>query len=601
MLEEHRYMVPILVLAMVGTISIISAVYSRIIEHFPNGGGGYVVASKLLGPTAGLLSGCALTVDYVLTITVSIAAGGDALFSVLPPALAGTKFLVELLAIVGLIVLNLRGVKESVIAISPIFFTFVFSHILLLLASFGLHTGDAPRAAVSVVTGFSDGWQALGSWGMFLIFLHAYSMGAGTYTGIEAVSNGVGMLKEPRVEMGKRTMMYMAVSLAALTAGLMFSYLISDIRPVPGQTLNAVLARDAFGGGFLGSTTMGTLMIGLTVLSTTGLLFIAAQTGFIGGPRVMANMAVDHWFPKRFSALSERLTMQNGVLLFGVGAILALFYSKGSTHILVVMYSINVFITFSLSTLAMSKMWWQTRQEHPDWQKKISIHVIGFVLCTSILVIMLYEKFSSGGWLTIAVTCAVALLCLWVRHYYRTVRAKTRQLDEQLKDLPLYGEPTEKEPDTTEPTAVLLVENYGGVGVHSLFAIFQLFAGHFKNVVFVSVGVVDSGNFKGVEGLQELRQHGEDDLTRYVELARRMGIPASYELAVGTEAVETASVLCLKVAKKFPRTVVFGSKLVFQRERWYQRFMHSETAIAIQNRLQWEGLPMAILPVRVFG
>jgi K+ transporter len=251
--------------------------------------------------------------------------------------------------------------------------------------------------------------------------------------------------------------------------------------------------------------------------------------------------------------------------------------------------------------LAMAKMWWKRRTEVPEWKERAAIHVAGFVLCGSILGIMVFEKFALGGWLTISVTLTLAVLCLWIRHYYRTVRKKTRQLDEQLKDLPLYGEPTEKEPNPHEPTAILLVENFGGVGVHSLFAIFQLFAGHFKNVVFVSVGVVDSGNFKGVEALQELRHHVERDLKRYVELARRMGLPASYEMEVGTENVETTAELCLKVAKKFPRVVVFGSKLVFQRERWYQRFMHSETATAIQNRLQWEGLPMAILPVRVFG
>ncbi len=600
-LGQHRYLIPFVMLAMVATIAIISVAYSRVIEHFPSGGGGYVVATKVLGPTAGLVSGCALTVDYVLTITVSIAAGGDALFSLLPSTLAGEKMAVELCAIIGLIVLNLRGVKESIVAISPIFFAFVISHFVMLFVSLGLHTGDAPRAAATVVTGLTDGWQSLGAWGMFVIFLHAYSMGAGTYTGIEAVSNGVGTLREPKVKTGKRTMFYMATSLAAVAAGLLLCYLIADLHPVEGQTMNAVLARDAFGKGFLGSMSLGRWMLWLTIASEAGLLFIAAQTGFIDGPRVMANMAVDSWFPKRFSALSERLTMQNGVMLFGMGAILALFYTHGNTHILVIMYSINVFITFSLTEGSMIKMYWQKRREDKEWREKIWIHVAGFILCFSILCIMIYEKFGLGGWVTVVVTGALAGICLWIRYYYWTVRKKTRQLDEQLKDLPLYGDPTEKEPNPEEPTAILLVENYGGVGVHSLFAIFQLFSGHFKNVVFVSVGVVESGNFKGVEALQELREHVNKDLRRYVDLARRMGIPASYEMEVGTEAVETASYLCLKAAKKFPRTVVFGSKLVFQRERWYQRLMHSETAVAIQNRLQWEGLPMAILPVRVFG
>ncbi len=600
-LGEHQYLTPILIVATVWTITIISIAYSRIIEHFPSGGGGYVVASKLLGPTAGLVSGCALMIDYVLTITVSVAAGGDALFSLLPPSMVWAKFGTEIFAIMALIMLNLRGVKESVIAVAPIFFAFVISHAIMLIVSLAGHVSAVPQTTVAVVTGLSDGWHTVGAWGLFAILLHAFSLGAGTFTGIEAVSNGVGTLRDPKVETGKRTMFYMAASLAITSAGLLLVYLLIGIRPVEGQTLNAVLANDTFGKGVLGSIHFGAILIGISLVSEAGLLLIAAQTGFIDGPRVMANMAVDHWLPKRFSALSERLAMQNGVLIFGLGALAALLLTKGVTHVLVLLYSIHVFITFCLSEFSMLKMYWSHRKEQTDWSKKIRIHIAGFIVCLTMLIIMIGEKFKGGGWVTFPILGGLIALCWWIRHYYRTVQTKTRRLDEQLKDLPLYSEPTQRTPNPQEPTAILLVENYGGVGVHSLFSIFQSFGGYFKNVVFVSVGVVDSGSFKGAEALQELQRHVESDLKRYVELGRRIGVPSSFEMEVGTEAVETATALCLKVSKRFPRVVVFGSKLVFQRERWYQGLLHSETAEAIQRRLQWEGLPMTILPIRVFG
>ncbi len=594
MLGEHLYLVPLLMIAVVATISIISVAYSRIIEHFPSGGGGYVVASKVLGPTPGLVSGSALVIDYVLTITVSIAAGGDALFSFLSPEWRFLKLPVEFLAILLLLVLNLRGVKESVIAVSPVFFAFVVSHAVMLLMSVGLHAGDLPATASSVSQGLADGWDTLGFFGLAAVFLHAYSMGAGTYTGIEAVSNGVATLREPRAEMGKRTMFYMAASLAITSAGLLLCYLLAGIRPAEGQTLNAILAKDTFSVAVTGSATLTWLLVGATLLSTTGLLFIAAQTGFIDGPRVMATMAVDGWLPKRFSALSDRLTMQNGVLLFGMGALAALLYTDGNTHVLVVMYSINVFITFCLSELSMLRLCLQRRL------REIWVHVAGFILCSAILLMMVYEKFTMGGWMTLILTGGLCAVCLWIRHYYGTVHRKMHQLDRLTAHLPLEEPKVIPPLDPQAPTAIILVGNYGGVGIHTVFSILKNFPGHFKNLVFVSVGAVDSGNFKGHEALQQLKDHVERDLKRYTDLARRIGMPALYEMSVGTDVVETAAELCVKVAKQFPRAVVFGGKLVFQKERWYQHILHNETGSAIQNRLQWEGLPMTILPIRVF-
>jgi len=600
-LQQHLYVAPLVIIASVLTIAIISIAYSRVIAHFPHGGGGYVVASRLLGPGAGVFSGCALVVDYVLTITVSIAAGGDALFSLLPHGWHTAKVPLEAAAVGFLVVMNLRGVRESVISVAPVFFAFVVSHVVLIGGIIFLHWSRIPVVADGAATGCAEGLGTLGLVGMGAIFLRAYSMGAGTYTGIEAVSNGVTILREPRVASGQRTMAYMAISLALVSSGLFAGYLLAGVVPAEGQTMNAVLTADAFGQGILGSLAAGHALLWLTLLSEAGILLIAAQTGFIDGPRVMANMALDGWLPRRFSLLSHRLTIQDGVLLFGAASLAALLYTRGNTTMLVLMYSINVFITFSLTELSMVTLYWGRRREQADWIGKIYIHVIGLVLCASILAVMIAEKFTKGGWLSLVITFGLLGVCMLIRRYYRTVGERIRRIDAQLGNLPVRKKPTERPLNPDEPTAILLVDRYGGVGVHAIFAIMRLFPGTFRNMIFVSVGIVDSGSFKGVDALDELRAHKEADLKRYVEFARRLGLASGYETTIGTDVVDAAEGLCLTAAKRFSNVVVFGSKLVFQRERWYHALMHNHTNEALQYRLQWAGLTMTILPIRVFG
>jgi amino acid transporter len=174
-LGQHTYLAVLLAAATALTVFIISYAYSRIIEHFPHGGGGYVVATELLGKSAGVVSGCALLVDYVLTITVSIAGGGDAVFSVLPLEFQKFKLPVEFGAIVLLTVMNLRGVKESVAPLVPIFLTFLVTHVILIVGGIISHLGNAPAVAHTVQTGFLEGSKQLGMWGMFVLFLRAYS------------------------------------------------------------------------------------------------------------------------------------------------------------------------------------------------------------------------------------------------------------------------------------------------------------------------------------------------------------------------------------------------------------------------------------------
>ncbi|HEX9024132.1 MAG TPA: APC family permease, partial [Geobacteraceae bacterium] len=386
-LGSHTYLALLLAAATGLTVFIISYAYSRIIEHFPHGGGGYIVATHMLGEKAGVVSGSALLVDYVMTITISIASCVDAVFSYLPAHLVHYKLPFACFLTITLLVMNIRGVKESISVLAPIFATFVVTHILMLLDGVFTHYDRVAPVMKDFGAGIHHDVSTIGLLGMLLLFLRAYSLGGGTYTGIEAVSNGLQIMREPRVQTGKRTMIYMATSLAFTAGVLLLCYLLLGVKPVEGRTLNSVLADLLFA-----DWPMGKAVAFITIFSEGALLLVAAQTGFVDGPRVMANMAVDSWFPHRFAALSEQLTMRNGVVLMGVSSLLLLLYTRGSVDALVVMYSINVFITFSLSQLGMSRLFIKRRREDPKWMQHLSVHLVGLALCVTILVITTFEK-----------------------------------------------------------------------------------------------------------------------------------------------------------------------------------------------------------------
>ena len=589
---------PFLALATALTVVIIAAAYSRIIEHFPFGGGCYVVATRLLGPGAGVVSGSALMVDYVLTITTSMAGGADAIFSFVPPSLHGWKLPVEFLAIGVLVVLNLRGVRESVTVLAPIFLLFLVTHVVLIGGAVFSRVDELHVVTDQVRGGLSSGVATLGVGGMLALFLRAYSMGAGTYTGIEAVSNGLQIMREPKVETARRTMVLMAVSLALTAGGITLAYLLLHVRPITGQTMNAVLAGRFAGAFHLFGLPVGQWFVWITLAAEALLLFVAAQAGFLDGPRVMANMAVDSWAPHRFAQLSDRLTMQNGVLLMGGSSLLALLYTRGDITTLVTLYAINVFITFSLSQLAMCRFWWRERRNRPDWRRQGAIHVVGFVLCFGILAVNVYEKFREGAWVTVVVTGAVVGVFVWTRGHYRKVQQSLRRLDDILPSMPKAKAPA-RALEPGKPTAMLLVGGYAGLGVHSLLTIQRLFPNYFQNFVFLSVGVIDSATFKDIAEVVEVKERTRAALDEYVALAHGLGLAATARMALGTEAVETATQLCREVAKEFPRALFFAGKLVFEQERWYQRILHNETAYQLQRRLQFAGLNAMVLPVRL--
>ena len=604
-LNGHHYLGIFVALGTVVTIFVISACYSQIIELFPSGGGGYLAASKLLSPTFGMVSGAALLVDYVLTIALSIASGADAIFSFLPSSLAPSPLDIAILGVLALTVLNLRGVKESVLTLMPIFLLFIGTHAFAIIYTLASHAHTIPAIAQNTGNEIRMVTSQVGTFGLLLLILRAYGMGAGTYTGIEAVSNGLPILRDPKVQTGKRTMKYMAFSLAFVVLGLMLSYILFNVYPAPGKTLNAVFFESMTANW---SRDLAYIFVLITLLSEAAILFVAAQTGFIGGPRVLANMAMDRWMPTKFANLSDRLVTQNGVILMGGAAFLLILLTKGSVHFLVVLYSINVFITFTLSQLGMVRHWWNERAVNTGWIRKISISGIGLFMTTFILFTMIIIKFHEGGWITLAVTGTLVGLVLIIRRHYDNTTLQLRRLDDLVKATEISegkalpnvsrDRKMEKEFDPKAKTAVLLVSGFNGLGLHSLFAIFRMFSGIFRNFVFIQIGVIDAGVFKGTSEIQNLQKHIDCELDRYAKLVSRHGYNSESYSAVGVDILDEIEKLSPQILEKYPNSIFFGGQIVFRYENVLTSWLHNHVVFAIQRRFYHKGIPFIILPIK---
>lgn len=601
-LTLHPSLALIVAIATIATIFIISASYRQIIEAFPTGGGGYVVASKLLSPTAGMFSGCALLVDYVLTISLSVSSGMDALFSFLPSPWLKYKMICSLAGVVLLVMANMRGIRESVMPLVPVFLAFILTHAFAFGYTLIVHAVDFPRVMSETATGFKSAYSDLGMFGLFMLIMRAYSMGGGTFTGIEAVSNGLPILREPKIETARKTMTYMSVSLSITVVGLMLGYLLYNVAPTPdmSKTLNAVYF-ERMTADWPGRT--GHIFVWVALFSEAALLLIAAQTGFLDGPRVLASMALDQWFPSKFAMLSNRLVTQNGILLMGAAAFATVLVSHGDVRLLVVLYSINVFATFALSQLGMIRLWWNARYREKHWKRRLAVNGIGFTLTLFILASVASLKFHEGGWVTILVTGSlIAAVLLIKKHYARTGKI-LRRLDMLVAsvslemDQPASGKEPEYEPHSK--TAVILVSGFNGIGIHTLMGVVRMFGGIFRNYAFVQIGVVDAGIFKGSEEISRLHGHTKSEVQRYVEYMKRRGYYSEAFTAVGNDVIREVIDLAPKIKERFSSVVFFGGQLVFPEETFINKWLHNYVTFALQRRFYHEGTPFMIMPIRV--
>ncbi|HMT03183.1 MAG TPA: amino acid permease [Burkholderiales bacterium] len=581
------------------TVFLIALSYNQVIELFPNGGGGYKVATHLLGPYAGLISGSALIIDYILTIAVSIASGTDALFNLLPVEYSSHKVLAEIFIIVILITINLRGVKESIIILLPIFAGFFLTHLAAIIIGITYHSTGIINILPEAAKEAQSMSNSIGLFAAIALFLRAYSLGGGTYTGLEAVSNNVNMLAEPKIRTGKLTMWYMAISLAITAGGIILLFLLWNATPEPGKTLNGIVFNN-----IINEVGLSKYWLPIILFFEAAILFLAANTGFLGCPAVMANMAVDKWLPRQFRELSNRLVTQNGILISGIASIIILIWANGRVSTLVILYSINVFLTFSMALLGLCVYWIRSRKIKSNWWSKLTIALIGLIACSFILLITILEKFTDGGWLTLLITACVISFCILVRKHYHDVGVKLSSADtifaSHFKDSDLKNQTLIEITDKSAKTAVFFVTKHLGVGLHTLLWVRKLFPHVYKNYVFLTAGEVDSEVFAKDEIYNKKYRHNLHTIVeKYRYFCTEHNLPSEGLFSYGVDEIKELLKLAEYVQLDYPDCVFFASKLVFVDESWWTRLLHNNSVIQLQRELHLNGSQMVILPMKI--
>lgn len=601
-LGAHTHLAIFLAMATAFTVVLLAYAYTQVIELFPHGGGGYRVASVLLGEKAGLISGGALLVDYVLTIAISIAAGVDALFSMLPYEYQPYKIYVAIMVVMGLSYMNLRGMKESIRFLLPVFLGFIATHATLIVYGIFAHAEGVADIVPNAVHETRSMAADFGWFAVLALFFKAFSLGGGTYTGLESVTSSMRSMAEPRVRTGKATMWAIAASLAIVAGGIITLYLLWDVQKVDGETLNATTFKLITENWELFGINLSTEFTGVALLCAAGLLLTAGNTGFIAGPNVLAAMAVDRWMPHMFSSLSNRLVTKNGVLLMGGAAIGALLLTGGVVHTLVILYSINVFLTFTMTLAAITRHRWKERRNLRIWHKLVAAFC-AMVVCAVILATTLIEKFSHGGYKTVIITGGVIILGLFIRRHYDRTYARMKAIEEELGSAmfsaPSRALPEKPKMDPREPTAVFLVGDSAASGTHTFLWVQRLFPGVFKNFVFASVGEIDTEEFTDEARWHKLRSDTKTILKRYVEFCTNRGLPSTYYHDYGTDVIDTINRLTDRISADFPRSVFFATKLIFDNETWVHQILHNQTAYMLQKKLHGKGQNLIVMPMKI--
>jgi amino acid transporter len=396
----------IILLLLVLTIS-----YRQIVDAYPGGGGAYIVAKDNLKSIYGLIVGAALSIDYTLTVAVSISAGTAAITSALPQFFPHR--VVISIAIIALMVIgNLRGVRESSKLFSIPTYAFMVAIVILIVAGVLKHTGgESVDMAGTIVTDMSFGTQAAS----LFIILRAFASGCAALTGVEAVSDAVPNFKEPARKNAKLAYILLAASVLITFGGIV--YLTSLYQPIPNsqQTVMAQLATAVFGRG---------TAFYLIQATTTIILAMAANTAFAGFPILLSIIGQDGYAPRQLALRGHRLNFSNGIVFLGLMAILLVVLFQGDTHLLIPLYAVGVFTAFTLAQFGMLMRWFKSKPE--GWQTKALINGIGAVITLITTIIISAEKFTAGAWIVFIIIPLLVMLMLRIKKHYNSV---AKQLD----------------------------------------------------------------------------------------------------------------------------------------------------------------------------
>lgn len=401
---------------------IITLSYQQTITAYPHGGGAYTVAKENLGENAGLVAGAALLIDYILTVSVSVSAGLENIGSAFP-FIAEHKVSIGVALIFLIMILNLRGLRESSNVFAYPTYFFIFSILIMLgVGTYKILTGQAP--VVHPV--LHESYPAV----PIFLLLRAFSSGCSALTGIEAISNGVPIFKKPSPVNAKITMRWMALILGGFFLGVTLLAHTYGIVPQHGkETVMSMLARQIFGEN---------IFYYCIQIATAMILLLAANTSYADFPRLTSLIAKDRFLPKQMSSIGDRLVFSNGIIGLTVVAALLVIIFKGSTHALIPLYAVGVFLSFTISQSGMIVH--HVKNRNPHWKKGLVINALGATTTFVVLLVIAITKFTSGAWMVIFLIPMVVIFFKRVQHHYQKV-SHTLARDNYHQDLKSAHEP----------------------------------------------------------------------------------------------------------------------------------------------------------------
>lgn len=386
-------------------IVIVTVSYRQTIRAYPNGGGAYIVALENLGRGAGLTAGAALLVDYVLTVSVSVAAGVAAVTSAIPE-LSDVRVPIGVAVIAFMTLGNLRGIREAgtLFAVPTYFFIFSMSSVII-IGFVRVVIGDAPGTLLEEAP---PEHEVAATQGLTLFLLmRAFSSGSAALTGIEAISNGVPAFKPPEVTNARTTMTVMAGILVFLFVGITFLTSRYGFVPSEDETIVSKLGAEVLGRNVLYySYQVGTALV----------LFLAANTSYNGFPPLGAILARDRFLPRQFSFRGDRLAYSNGILLLAIAAAVLLAVFGGEVTRLIPLYALGVFVSFTLSQTGMVRHWMRLRES--GWRISLAVSGVGAAATAIVAVIILSTKFTHGAWISVLMMIALMVMFTAIRRHY---------------------------------------------------------------------------------------------------------------------------------------------------------------------------------------
>ncbi len=548
----------------VGLLWVLGVSYRQTVLAYPTGGGAYIVAKDNLGEIPALVAGASLLIDYILTVAVSVSSGVAAITAALP-VLQGHNVALTVTAIAFIAMANLRGVKESGAIFSiP---TYGFILLMLLLLSVGaarwILGAAPPLPAPGQVQQALGQVQQVSGLAMMWIFMRAYSAGCTALTGVEAISDGVQVFRDPPGKNAAKTMIWMVLLLGVMFLGITLLahrfgvvYLHSADPSVVAETLLSKLAKAVYGDTAHG---LPKIMYYVTQGFTFAILVVAANTAYADFPRLAAFIGRDGYMPKQFASQGDRLVFSNGILILTLVSSLLVWLLHANTDLLLPLYALGVFAGFTLSQTGMVARWVRLKGSEPAWRRKAVVNGLGASLSAVVMVDITLTKFTHGAWIVVALIPLLVGLFFRIRRHYVGIQAK------------LAASRSEAFVHSKHHALVLVSGIHQGT-VEAL-GYGRLIAGDRVEALVVDLG---GDEFTEGPGMTKLRS----DWVSY-----GMGVPLRRVPSPFRKIVEPVLAEIDRFQEAEPEVCLTVILPEFVTPKWWQRILHNQTALQVKTAL----------------